>query len=120
MTLAAQLAALEGAESALALSSGMAAISSTLVHLLEPGAHVIIVKGPYGGTHDLVHALLKRWGVAASSVDADDGPEVWGKLLQPGKTKVFYVEAISNPLTKVGIGKVCWQGALAGRCDSAV
>jgi cystathionine beta-lyase/cystathionine gamma-synthase len=49
VSLGQQLAALEGAEAALPLSAGMAAISTTLLHLLEPGAHVIAVRGPYGG-----------------------------------------------------------------------
>ena len=83
------------------MASGMAAITTTLMHLLEPGAHMLIVKGPYGGTYDLVWQLLKKWGVTASSVAADDTPEDWEKLLQPGKTRVFYVEAISYPLCQV-------------------
>lgn len=45
-----QLAALEGAAAALPLASGMAAISSTMLHLLGPGDHVLIIASTYGGT----------------------------------------------------------------------
>jgi cystathionine gamma-synthase len=96
-----QLAALEGAEAALPLASGMAAISSTLMHLLGPGSHLLIPETCYGGTHDLVFTLLKGWGVTASPVAPDSGPEDWEKLLQPGKTRVFYMEAMTNPLVQV-------------------
>lgn len=97
----AQLAALEGAEVGLPLASGMAAISTTLLTLLAPGDHILIVRGPYGGTHDLVGTLLKKFGVTASAVGPDDGPDRWEELLRPGKTKLFYAEAISNPLCEV-------------------
>lgn len=46
--------------------------------------------------------MLAKWGVTASGVSADSGPQDWEELLVPGKTKVFYVEAITNPLTQVG------------------
>ncbi|GBF88630.1 cystathionine beta-lyase [Raphidocelis subcapitata] len=101
LALAAQLAALEGAEAALPLASGMAAISSTLLHLLEPGAHVLVPSSTYGGTHDLLASLLRRWGVSASAVGPDSGPREWEAMLQPGKTRVFYVEALSNPLVQI-------------------
>ncbi|KAI8470293.1 MAG: cystathionine beta-lyase MetC [Monoraphidium minutum] len=103
LALAAHLAALEGAEAALPVASGMAAISATLLHLLQPGDHILVVKGAYGGTHDLVAAHLARWGVTASRVDPawEDGPARWEALVQPGVTRLFYVEAISNPLCEV-------------------
>ena len=101
LAVAAQLAALEGAEAALPLASGLAAISSTLLYLLEPGAHMLIVNSPYGGTHDLVTSMLRKWGVSHTPVSPDDGPEEWAKALKPGKTRLFYVEAISNPLCQV-------------------
>lgn len=106
----AQLAALEGAEAALPLASGMAAISSTLLTLLGPGAHLLIVASPYGGTYDLVFDLLERWGVTATKVSPQDGPEEWAAALRPS-TCLFYVEAISNPLCQVGLG-----GAGAAAC----
>jgi cystathionine beta-lyase/cystathionine gamma-synthase len=49
-----------------------------------------------------VASLLKKWGVTSSAVSPEDGPEQWEALLQPGKTRLFYAEAISNPLCEVG------------------
>lgn len=102
LAVGAHLAALEGAEAALPVASGMAAISTTLLSLLEPGAHVLAVDSRYGGTHDLLTSLLARYGVETTAVGADDDPETWADLLRPGgATRVFYVEAITNPLARV-------------------
>src|SRR6516164_172082 len=54
LALHAKLAALEGGEAALVTSSGMAAISTTLLTVLAPGEHLLAQSGLYGGTHDLV------------------------------------------------------------------
>jgi hypothetical protein len=77
---AAHLAALEGTEAALPVASGMAAISSTLLALLEPGAHILIVRGPYGkfagrgrrgveeGSMRMLRAHIAAAGCAAASM----------------------------------------------------
>src|SRR5690349_6208182 len=53
-SLHAKLAALEGAEAALATASGMAAVSAALLSALRSGDHLIAQDGLYGGTHDLI------------------------------------------------------------------
>src|SRR3954452_25503062 len=64
----AKLAALEGTEQALVTSSGMAAISTTLLSLLSAGAHVLAHDGLYGGTFDLLTHDLPRLGIGATFV----------------------------------------------------
>ena len=110
-----QLAALEGAEAALPLASGMAAISSTLLHLLGPGAHLLIISATYGGTHDLVTSLLARYGVAASAVAADSGPADWEKLLVPGAGRGAAAAAGGGGSGARGGGRDCVRRTQSGR-----
>jgi len=94
-----KLAALEGTEAALVASSGMAAISSTLLSLLATGDHVLAHDGLYGGTYDFLTTDLPKLGITCTFVDANR-PETWEAQLTP-KTRAFYVETITNPLVQV-------------------
>jgi cystathionine beta-lyase/cystathionine gamma-synthase len=95
----AKIAALETTEQALVTASGMAAISSTLLSLLAAGDHVLAHDGLYGGTFDLLTKDLPRLGITCTFVDANR-PETWAAHVTP-RTRVFYVETITNPLTQV-------------------
>ena len=94
-----KLAALEGTEAALVASSGMAAISSTLLSLLAAGDHVLAHDGLYGGTYDLLTQDLPRLGITTTFVDAAR-PETWAVAATP-RTRVFYVETLTNPLIQL-------------------
>lgn len=94
-----KLASLEGAEAALVTSSGMSAISSTLLSLLSAGDHLLVQGGLYGGTHALVHRELPRLGIEVTEVSGGDA-SAWAKALRPS-TRAFHLEAISNPLLRV-------------------
>ncbi|MBS0578292.1 MAG: aminotransferase class I/II-fold pyridoxal phosphate-dependent enzyme [Proteobacteria bacterium] len=94
-----KLAALEGAADALVTSSGMAAISTTLLALLRAGDHVLAQDGLYGGTHELLRDEFPALGITTSSMDANR-PESWTALLKPS-TRVIYVETMTNPLLEV-------------------
>ncbi|MCA9517461.1 MAG: aminotransferase class I/II-fold pyridoxal phosphate-dependent enzyme [Myxococcales bacterium] len=94
-----KLAAICGAEAALTASSGMAAIAATLLTLLEAGDHALVQRGVYGGTHAFATRELARLGVAVTLVDGAD-PASWEAARRP-ETKVFYAEAITNPLVEV-------------------
>jgi cystathionine beta-lyase/cystathionine gamma-synthase len=94
-----KIAALEGTEAALVASSGMAAISSTLLSLLAAGDHVLAHDGLYGGTYDLLTQDLPRLGITATFVDAAR-PETWAAAVTP-RTRVFYVETLTNPLIQL-------------------
>src|SRR6201987_2436597 len=96
LALHAKLAALEGAEAALVMASGMAAISTTLLTVLAPGDHLLAQRGLYGGTHDLVAGEFPRFGIERDFIDADRR-ESWAALLRPN-TRAIYVESMTNPL----------------------
>ncbi len=100
LALQAKLAALEGAESAVVASSGMAAISSALLSVLKPGDHLLAQDQLYGGTHSFLTHFLSEYGIGFDFIDPDE-PSTWEPALRP-KTRALYVESISNPLIRVG------------------
>lgn len=95
-----KLAALENAEAALVTSSGMSAISTSLLTFLQAGDHLLAQRCLYGGTHDLLAKDLANLGILCDFIDADK-PETWAQKCKP-ETKVIYVEAMTNPLVEVG------------------
>lgn len=94
-----RLAALEGAEAAVATASGMAAITSTLLAFLKKGDHLLAGSCLYGGTHDFLTRHLNDLGLDYTFVD-DQRPETWKAALRP-ETRLFLVETITNPLMRV-------------------
>jgi cystathionine beta-lyase/cystathionine gamma-synthase len=99
VVLHAKLAALENAEAALVTSSGMAAISSSLLTVLSVGDHLLVQDNLYGGTHDFVTKDLPAFGIEYDFIDADD-PGSWAGLLRE-RTRAIYVEAMTNPVLQV-------------------
>ncbi|HZM71521.1 MAG TPA: aminotransferase class I/II-fold pyridoxal phosphate-dependent enzyme [Candidatus Cryosericum sp.] len=94
-----KLAALEGAEAAVATSSGMAAVTSCVVTLLKAGDHILAGDTLYGGTHTFLTEHAPALGFSCTFVDAQR-PETWKPALRPN-TKAFLVETITNPLMRV-------------------
>jgi cystathionine beta-lyase/cystathionine gamma-synthase len=94
-----KLAALEGGEAALVTSSGMAAISTTLLTVLKAGDHLLAQDVLYGGSRTLLTEDLPRWGIEVDFLGSDD-PREWARKLQPS-TRAVYVETITNPLLDV-------------------
>jgi cystathionine beta-lyase/cystathionine gamma-synthase len=107
--LGAKLAALENAETALVTSSGMAAITTTLITVLTPGGHLLAQNCLYGGTHDFVTHDLGAFGISYDFIDGND-PDSWKKKLRPN-TKAIYTEAMTNPLLDVADHKAVVQFA---------
>jgi cystathionine gamma-synthase/cystathionine gamma-lyase/cystathionine beta-lyase len=93
-----KLAALEGAEAAVATSSGMAAVTTILHTLLGKGDHLLVSDVLYGGTHDFVTANAERLGWEYTSIDPQ-APDTWE--VRPN-TRAILVETITNPLMRVG------------------
>ena len=95
-----RLAALEGGEFCVATSSGMSAILATAMAFLKAGDHVICSKAVFGSTVQLFSNVMGRFGVDTTYVAPDD-PAAWAAAVRPGKTKLFYLETPSNPLTEL-------------------
>jgi cystathionine beta-lyase/cystathionine gamma-synthase len=100
LALHAKLAAIEHAEAAVVMASGMAAVATTLLSILGTGERLMAQDCLYGGTHDLLRDDLPRMGIATDFFDCTN-PAGWRELLTP-QTKAIYAETISNPLMEVG------------------
>jgi len=94
-----KIAALEKAEQALPTSSGMAAISTALLSVLEGGGHLLVADQLYGGTHMLVTSYLDRFGMSYDFINPEN-PTEWREKIR-GDTRAIYVETITNPLCRV-------------------
>lgn len=93
-----KIAALEGAEAAIVTSSGMAAISSSLLAALKAGDELITTAQTYGGTYRLMRDVFPNMGITVRQVGTDlAGIE---NLLSP-RTKVFYIETPTNPTLRL-------------------
>lgn len=94
-----KIALLENGKDCIATSSGMAAISATLLSLLSAGDHIIADKTLYGCTFSLITETLPRFGIKVDTIDMSDS-EILKNTLKPD-TKIIYFETISNPSMKV-------------------
>jgi cystathionine beta-lyase/cystathionine gamma-synthase len=90
-----KVALLEGAEAALATSSGMAAIATAVVGLLEAGDHVVAPKAVYQATFQLLQEVLPRYGVETTFLD-DPDVAAYERALRP-RTRLLYIETPNNP-----------------------
>jgi O-succinylhomoserine sulfhydrylase len=94
-----KLAALEGAEQCVATSSGMSAILACVMGLCSTGDHVVASRSIFGTSVQLFSNILARWGLQVTFVSLTD-TSAWQAAVT-GKTKLFFVETPSNPLTEV-------------------
>lgn len=95
-----KLAALEGAEAAVATASGMAAVTTALQTVLRAGDHLLAGDCLYGGTHGFLTQHAADLGWSYTFIDPQR-PDTWAAALTP-RTRVILVEAITNPLMRVG------------------
>ena len=93
------VAALEGAEAAVACASGMGATTALLLGLFEAGDHLVSARDLYGSTAAFLGDEGRRLGIETDFVDATDSAAILGAL-RP-KTRAVFVEAISNPLLRL-------------------
>jgi cystathionine beta-lyase/cystathionine gamma-synthase len=94
-----KLAAMEGGEDAETFSSGMAAISTTLMSFLSAGDHIVASPDVYGGTYGLLTEEFPRFGIETTMADMRD-PASYEAAIQPN-TKILYIETLTNPVLKV-------------------
>jgi len=97
--LSAALARMENGESAQVMSSGMAAISATLLQLCSAGDEIVSSRTIYGGTYALLANLLPRFGITTRFVDLKDEAAV--RAAMTPRTRVVYCESVNNPLLEV-------------------
>lgn len=90
-----RMAVLEGGEDAISTCSGMAAISTALLALLQQGDHVVASQTIYGCTFGFISEVLPRYGIEATFVDATDPDLV--KAAVKENTRVIYIETPANP-----------------------
>ena len=94
-----RIAALEGAEAAVATASGMAAILSTCMALLQSGDHVVCSRNVFGTTTNLFLKYLVKFGLQVSFVNLVDLDD-WQQAIKPN-TKMLFCETPSNPICEV-------------------
>jgi len=99
LSVAERLAALEGGERALFLSSGMGATALAHFAVLNPGDHLLASEWIYGGTRRLFAGEFRRLGIEVTFTDPSD-PRNWRTHLQKN-TRAVFVEALTNPLMRV-------------------
>ena len=90
-----RVAALEGGVAGLALASGAAAVTYSLIALAQAGDHVVAQKTIYGGSSNLLEHTLRPYGIDTTFVDAHNLDEVEGAIRE--NTKVVYLETLGNP-----------------------
>jgi len=94
-----RVAALEGGLAALAVSSGMAAISYAIQTIAETGDNIISASTLYGGTYNLFAHTFPQQGIEVRFADSQD-PSSFGKLIDK-RTKAIFCESVGNPLGNV-------------------
>lgn len=126
----ARIASLEGAPvtalgipGALAVSSGQAAETFAIMNLAEQGSHVVASAALYGGTYNLLHYTLPRFGIDVTFIDDPDDLDAWAAAVQPN-TKAFYGETIGNPRNDVldieGVSRVAHEHGVPLIVDNTV
>ena len=91
-----RVASLEGGVAALLVASGSAATTFAILNVAEAGDHIVSSPSLYGGTYNLFHYTLPKFGIEVTFVENPDDPESWKKAIRPN-TKAFFGETIANP-----------------------
>lgn len=120
VALSQKIAALEHAEAAMIFSSGMAAISTSLLAFLKTGDHIVLQKTLYGGTYNFVNEEFSKYGIEHSFTDGWDPNDFEAKVKE--NTKVIFVETPSNPLLTItdlnAIAKIAKKHGLVSMIDN--
>ncbi|RUM98920.1 O-succinylhomoserine sulfhydrylase [Pseudaminobacter arsenicus] len=94
-----RMCALEGAEDARAMASGMAAVAAAVLCSLKAGDHIVAARALFGSCRWVVETLAPRYGIEATLVDGTKA-ESWEKAVRPN-TKLFFLESPTNPTLEV-------------------
>ena len=103
-----RIAALEGGVAALAVASGAAAVTYTILNLAQNGDNIVSAKNIYGGSFNLFEHTLPQYGIQTTFIDIFNEKEVENAINE--KTKALYIETLGNPNSDVvdieGIAKI--------------
>jgi len=95
-----RIASLEGGVAALLVASGSAATTYAVLNIAEAGDHIVSSPSLYGGTYNLFHYTLPKFGIEVTFVENPDDPASWQAAVKPN-TKAFFGETIANPKNDV-------------------
>ena len=90
-----RIAALEDGIGAIAGASGQAALHRAITTLMGCGGHIVASRALYGGSHNLLHYTLPRFGITTTFVDPCDA-DAWRAAIRP-ETRLLFGESIGNP-----------------------
>jgi O-acetylhomoserine (thiol)-lyase len=90
-----RIAALERGVGAIATASGQAALHLAVATLAGAGSHIVASRSLYGGSHNLLHYTLRRFGIETTFVDPRS-PDAWRSALRPN-TRLLFGETLGNP-----------------------
>ena len=94
-----RIAVLEGGVAALAVASGAAAVTYTILNLAQNGDNIVSAKNIYGGSFNLFEHTLPQYGIETNFVDIFNEEEVENAINE--KTKALYIETLGNPNSDV-------------------
>ena len=90
-----RMAALEGGIGSIATASGQGALHLAIATLMGAGSHIVASSALYGGSHNLLHYTLSRFGIETTFVHPDD-LDAWRAAVRPN-THLFFGETVGNP-----------------------
>ncbi|MFE1437271.1 bifunctional o-acetylhomoserine/o-acetylserine sulfhydrylase [Streptomyces sp. NPDC058739] len=118
-----RIAALEGGVAAVALASGQAAETLAILNVASAGDHIVSSASLYGGTYNLFHHTLPKFGIEVSFVEDPDDLEAWRAAVRP-RTKALFAESLGNPRGNVldvrGVADVAHTAGLPLIVDNTV
>jgi O-acetylhomoserine (thiol)-lyase len=118
-----RLAALEGGVAALLVASGSAATTYAVLNVAEAGDHIVSSPSLYGGTYNLFHYTLPKFGVEVTFVEDPGDLDSWRKAVRPN-TKAFFGETIANPKNDIldieGVAKIAHEVGVPLIVDNTV
>ncbi len=94
-----KIAALEHGEECLVFSTGMSAITTTILSLIKQGDHTIFQSNIYGGSYHFITSELIKYGIDTSLIRSYDPLDFEREITE--KTKIIYIESPSNPLLRL-------------------
>jgi O-acetylhomoserine (thiol)-lyase len=117
-----RLAAMEGGIGSLCFSSGMAAITASVLNICKAGQHVVSSSSLYGGTYTLFSQTFPKLGIDVTFVDPSD-PQNFAKAIKDN-TRFLYIESIGNPKNDIleyeKIVKIAHDNGMPVICDNTV